>query len=81
MIQYICTTIVPKNKLYPIELFPREYTKDRIHVEPRLISIVLASHDERAHRDVSGIISFNIFRSQIKVRVPVTNQMSVRKPS
>ena len=63
----------PKYKLYPIELFPREYTKDRIHVESRLNAVILTSHDERTHRDVSGIISFDIIRSQIKVRVPVPN--------
>jgi len=61
----------PKNKCTQIELFPREYTKDRIHVQPKLLPAVLTSHDERTHRDVGGIISFDILRSQIEVRVPV----------
>jgi hypothetical protein len=66
--------------MYPIELlFPREYTKDRIHVDPKLIDVVLTSHDEWTHWDVGGIISFNILRSQIKVRVPVPNVSTVRK--
>jgi hypothetical protein len=59
--------------MYPIELFPREYTKDRIHVDRTLIAVILTSHDERTHWDVGGIILFNVLRSQIKVRVPVPN--------
>ncbi len=56
-----------------IGLFPREYTKDRIDVDPKFAAVVLTSHDERTNRDVRGIISFNVLRSQIKVRVPVPN--------
>ncbi len=62
---YMCTTTVPKINVPQLKLFPREYIKDRIHVDPKLLAVVLASHDERTHRDVGGIISFNIFRSQI----------------
>jgi hypothetical protein len=55
----------PNNKMYPIELFPRECTKERIHLDPKLFAVVLASHDERTHGDVGGIVSFDILRSQI----------------
>ena len=68
-----CATTVPKINCNPIELFSRENTKDRIHADRRLVAVVLTSHDERTHRDAGGIISFNILRSQIKVRVPVPN--------
>jgi hypothetical protein len=76
---YVLCDNSPKNKWYPIELFPREYTKDRIHVDRRLAAVVLTSHDERTHRDVGGIISFNILRSQIKVRVPVPNAVCQKR--
>ena len=69
----------PKNKCTQIELFPREYTKDCIHVQSKLLPGVLTSHDERTHRDVGGIISFDILRSQIKVRVPVHKCLSEKE--
>jgi hypothetical protein len=51
--------------MYPIELFPRQYTEDRIHMDPKLVNAVLASHDERSHGDVCSIVSLDVLRSQI----------------
>jgi hypothetical protein len=49
----------------PIELFLRGETKQRIHVDPTLTIVVLASHDKRPHRDVWGISSLDILWGQI----------------
>jgi hypothetical protein len=48
-------------------------------VDPGLFAVVLTSHDERTYRDVGVIISFDILRSQIKVRVPVPECLSEKR--